>query len=72
MEKVPMPDSAFGVKFALKATYWSLFIAGVCVLAGGDIALTDYATVTGGFVAATDTVNSAIAKLENDLIWHEA
>ena len=42
------------------------------VLAGGDIALTGYATVTGGFVAATDTVSSAIAKLENDLIWHEA
>lgn len=42
------------------------------VLAGGDIALTGYAAVTGGFVAATDTVNSAIAKLENDLIWHEA
>jgi hypothetical protein len=42
------------------------------VLAGGDIALTGYAAVNGGFVAATDTVSSAIAKLENDLIWHEA
>lgn len=42
------------------------------VLAGEDIALTGYSAVTGGFVVATDTVSSAIAKLENDLIWHEA
>lgn len=42
------------------------------VLDGSDIALTNYAVNANGFIAATDTVNAAIAKLENDLIWHEA
>lgn len=42
------------------------------VLTGEDITLTGYSAVTGGFIAATDTVVSAISKLENDLIWHEA
>lgn len=42
------------------------------VLNGGDIALTNYSTVTGGAITATDTVNQAINILENQLIWHEA
>lgn len=42
------------------------------VLNGGDIALTGYTTVTGGTVAATDTVNAAINKLESALVWYEA
>ena len=42
------------------------------VLGGADIVLTDYVTNANGFVVATDSVNAAIAKLENDLIWHEA
>ena len=42
------------------------------VLAGGDIALTSYNVNADGFIAATDTVNAAISKLENNLIWHEA
>lgn len=42
------------------------------VLDGSDIALTNYAVNANGFIAATDTVNAAIAKLENDLVWHEA
>lgn len=41
------------------------------ILGGGDIALTDYNVAKGGFITATDTVNAAISKLENDLIWHE-
>lgn len=42
------------------------------VLGGAHIALTDYSADAKGFIAATDTVNSAIAKIEQDLIWHEA
>lgn len=42
------------------------------VLDGSDIALTNYTVNANGFIAATDTVNAAIAKLENDLVWHEA
>ena len=42
------------------------------VLTGANVALTDYTSIEGGFVTATDSVNAAIAKLENDLIWHEA
>lgn len=42
------------------------------VLTGANVVLTDYASIEGGFVTATDSVNAAIAKLENDLIWHEA
>lgn len=42
------------------------------VLTGANVALTNYASIEGGFVTATDSVNAAIAKLENDLIWHEA
>lgn len=42
------------------------------VLSGADIALTGYSTVKGGAVAATDTINQAINKLDNALIWHEA
>lgn len=42
------------------------------VLTGDNVLLTSYSPVTGGFIAATDTVNAAISKLENDLIWHEA
>lgn len=42
------------------------------VLSGADIALTGYSTVEGGAVAATDTINQAINKLDDALIWHEA
>lgn len=42
------------------------------VLGGGDIALTGYTTVDGGTVAATDTINGAINKLESSLVWYEA
>lgn len=42
------------------------------VLNGADIALTGYTTVTGGTVAATDTINAAINKLESSLVWYEA
>lgn len=42
------------------------------VLNGGDIALTGYTTVTGGTVAAADTINTAINKLESSLVWYEA
>lgn len=42
------------------------------VLSGADIALTGYSTVEGGAVAATDTINQAINKLDNALIWYEA
>lgn len=42
------------------------------VLNGGDITLTGYTTVTGGTVAAADTVNAAINKLESALVWYEA
>lgn len=42
------------------------------VLNGADIALTGYTTVTGGTVAATDTINGAINKLESSLVWYEA
>lgn len=42
------------------------------VLGGAHIALTDYSADAKGFIVATDTVNSAIAKIEQDLIWHEA
>ena len=42
-------------------------------LSGEDIALANYnADATNGFIVASDTVNTAIKKLENDLIWHEA
>ena len=42
------------------------------VLSGADITLTGYSTVKGGAVAATDTINQAINKLDDALIWHEA
>lgn len=42
------------------------------VLSGADIALTGYSTVEGGAVVATDTINQAINKLDDALIWHEA
>lgn len=42
------------------------------VLSGADITLTGYSTVEGGAVAATDTINQAINKLDDALIWHEA
>ena len=42
------------------------------VLNGSDVALTGYTVNANSFIAATDTVNAAIAKLENDLVWHEA
>lgn len=42
------------------------------VLSGADIALTGYSTVKGGAVVATDTINQAISKLDDALIWHEA
>lgn len=41
-------------------------------LSGADIALTGYSTVEGGAVAATDTINQAINKLDDALIWYEA
>lgn len=41
------------------------------ILGGADIALTNYAGVTGGTVVATDTVNGAIQKLETRLVWKE-
>lgn len=41
------------------------------ILGGADIALTNYAGVTGGNVVATDTVNSAIQKMETRLVWKE-
>lgn len=41
------------------------------VLSGADITLTGYSTVEGGAVAATDTINQAINKLDDALIWHE-
>lgn len=42
------------------------------VLSGADIALTGYSAVEGGAVVATDTINQAINKLDDALIWHEA
>ena len=42
------------------------------VLSGADIALTGYSTVEGGAVVATDTINQAISKLDDALIWYEA
>lgn len=42
------------------------------VLSGADIVLTGYSTVEGGAVAATDTINQAINKLDDALIWYEA
>lgn len=42
------------------------------VLSGADITLTGYSTVEDGAVAATDTINQAINKLDDALIWHEA
>ena len=42
------------------------------VLNGADIALTGYTTVDGGTIAATDTINAAINKLESSLVWYEA
>lgn len=42
------------------------------VLSGADITLTGYSTVEGGAVAATDTINQAINKLDDALIWYEA
>lgn len=42
------------------------------VLSGADITLTGYSTVEGGAVAAIDTINQAINKLDDALIWHEA
>lgn len=42
------------------------------VLNGADIKLDGYSTVEGGAVAATDTINQAINKLDDALIWHEA
>ena len=42
------------------------------VLNGGDIALTGYTPVDGGTVAAGDTINAAINKLESTLVWYEA
>ena len=40
------------------------------VLGGADIALTEYSTVDGGTIAATDTINTAINKLETSLVWY--
>ena len=40
------------------------------VLNGADIALTGYTPVTGGTVAAADTINAAINKLETSLVWY--
>lgn len=42
------------------------------ILGGADIVLTGYTAPTGGVVAATDTVNTAIQALDNALVWHEA
>lgn len=42
------------------------------VLGGEDIVLTNYSVDTNGVVKATDSVNSAIAALEQSMIWHEA
>lgn len=42
------------------------------VLNGADIALTGYVPVDGGTVAATDSVNAAINKLETSLVWYDA
>lgn len=39
------------------------------VLSGADVVLTGY--TTGGLVVATDTINEAINKLDNDLSWYE-
>lgn len=41
------------------------------ILDGSNIALTGYAGVTGGKVIASDSVNSAIQKLETRLVWKE-
>ena len=41
-------------------------------IGGANIKLTNYSAVTGGAIAATNTVNQAINILENQLIWHEA
>lgn len=42
------------------------------VINGADIALTGYTAPTGGSIAATDTINAAINKLDDALVWHEA
>ena len=42
------------------------------VLTGADIALTGYTPVTGGTVAAADSINAAINKLETSLVWYDA
>lgn len=41
------------------------------ILSGSDVLLTGYAGVTGGNVAASDSVNAAIQKIETRLVWKE-
>ena len=40
------------------------------VLNGENLVLTGYTPVTGGTVAAADTINAAINKLETSLVWY--
>lgn len=41
------------------------------VLNGADVALTGYTAVEGGLVAATDSVNAAINKIDEAFSWYE-
>lgn len=66
-------DAVAGLKAKVDAyTVNGKVISGNPVINGEDVALTGYSVNANGFIAATDSVNAAIAKLENDLIWHEA
>lgn len=66
-------DAVAGLKATVDAyTVNGKAISGNPVINGEDVALTGYSVNANGFIAATDSVNAAIAKLENDLIWHEA
>lgn len=39
---------------------------------GAQVTMSGYSTISGGSITASDTVNTAINKLEDMLIWHEA
>lgn len=50
----------------------SIAISSNPVLTGSNIKLTGYTAGDGSAIAATDSINDAIAKLEYNLTWHEA
>ena len=39
---------------------------------GAQVTMSGYSTISGGSITTSDTVNTAINKLEDMLIWHEA